>query len=429
MYRVLVVDDEEMITDSLAAMLGETTQFELDVYRAYSGTEAFRLLNEYQFDIVVSDICMPGTTGIELAKGIRQKWPLCQVIFQTGYDDFQYAKQAIQQKVAHYILKNEGDEVLLDAIGECIRSIEKDTDVRDTLLKAREETRLYKAMLRRNMVWTLLLDQGRQGYWDRAWDKVEISLDMGCPVMLLAGRVTQELTDETTLAIDMIIREKIAYAVKSEVMWGDKHVIIWALQPVEKENLQHAQAVIKGMAEGIKRSVRQTLDISVAFVFQEKQIDWEQVQRPLEKLKGIAQIRLKEDSQIAIAGIEYFEKKGGEGDENETELEKSFVSRLMAYISGHLDGDLSLCALSEKLHLNPSYLSRRFKELTGQTLTETILRLRMETACELLKNTSYRISEIAPMVGYETSANFSKVFKKTMRITPREYRDGEGTLR
>ena len=48
MYRVLVVDDEEMITDSLAGMLEETPQYELDVYKAYSGTEALRLLNEFQ---------------------------------------------------------------------------------------------------------------------------------------------------------------------------------------------------------------------------------------------------------------------------------------------------------------------------------------------------------------------------------------------
>lgn len=425
MYRVLVVDDEEMITDSLAVMLEETEEFELDVYKAYSGTEAFRLLNEYQFDIVISDICMPGTTGIELAKGIRQKWPLCRVIFQTGYDEFQYARQAIQQKVAHYILKSEGDEVLLEAIGECIRSIEKDMDVRDTLLKAREETRLYKAMLRRNLVRSLLLEQKRPDGRNWTADRLDTVLRVDRPVMLLAGKATQKLTDETALAIDMAIREKISYAVKSETVWTDEHVMIWALQPADTENLQHAQAVVKGMAEGIRRVIGQTLNVSVTFVFHEKQIPWDQALHPFEKLKAIAQTRLKAGSQIAMAGVEYFEE---EPEENDADPEKSFVSRLMMYITEHLDGDLSLCALSEKLHLNPSYLSRRFKELTGRTLTEVILKQRMETACGLLKNTSYRISEIAPMVGYETSANFSKVFKKVMKVTPREYRDGEGTL-
>ena len=73
LYRILVVDDEELITDSLAGMLAEAPQYELDVYKAYSGSEALELLNEQQFDIVVSDICMPGISGIGLAQKIREK--------------------------------------------------------------------------------------------------------------------------------------------------------------------------------------------------------------------------------------------------------------------------------------------------------------------------------------------------------------------
>ena len=114
--------------------------------------------------------------------------------------------------------------------------------------------------------------------------------------------------------------------------------------------------------------------------------------------------------------------------QNEADLEKSFINRLMTYMTEHIDGDLSLCTLSEKLHLNPSYLSRRFKELTGKNLTEAILEIRMETACHLLRTTSFRISEIAQMVGYETAANFSRVFKKSMKVTPREFRDEEGII-
>ena len=49
LYRILVVDDEELITDSLAGMLAEAPQYELDVYKAYSGSEALELLNEQQW--------------------------------------------------------------------------------------------------------------------------------------------------------------------------------------------------------------------------------------------------------------------------------------------------------------------------------------------------------------------------------------------
>ena len=413
LYRILVVDDEELITDSLAGMLAEAPQYELDVYKAYSGSEALELLNEQQFDIVVSDICMPGISGIGLAQKIREKWPLCHVIFQTGYDDFQYAQQAIRQRVTHYILKSEGDEGLLAAIGECIRRLEEDARKQADLIRVQEENRVYKAMIRRKQIQNLFrFDQEKEE---------NFSIDLKKPVFLLAGRSSEKMEEAVGLAVDEVLKEKIAYAVRSEMAWLDKNVIIWILQQEEKEDLPYAAAVVKGMAEGFCHVLRYRFGIAFSFVFQEKEIEWSQVAEELERLRQIATNRLNPDKQLVMAGVEYFE--------DAEESEKSFVNRLMNYMWENIDGDLSLCTLSDKLHLNPSYLSRRFKSLTGKNLTEAILELRVKKACELLKNTSLKISEIAPMVGYETAANFSKVFKKMMNITPREYRDGEGILK
>ncbi len=413
LYRILVVDDEELITDSLAGMLAEAPQYELDVYKAYSGSEALELLNEQQFDIVVSDICMPGISGIGLAQKIREKWPLCHVIFQTGYDDFQYAQQAIRQRVTHYILKSEGDEVLLAAIGECIRRLEEDARKQADLIRVQEENRVYKAMIRRKQIQNLFRFDQEKGE--------NFSIDLKKPVFLLAGRSSEKMEEAVGLAVDEVLKEKIAYAVRSEMAWLDKKVIIWILQQEEKEDLPYAAAVVKGMAEGFCHVLRYRFGIAFSFVFQEKEIEWSQVAGELERLRQIATNRLNPDKQLVMAGVEYFE--------DAEESEKSFVNRLMNYMWENIDGDLSLCTLSDKLHLNPSYLSRRFKSLTGKNLTEAILELRVKKACELLKNTSLKISEIAPMVGYETAANFSKVFKKMMNITPREYRDGEGILK
>ena len=413
LYRILVVDDEELITDSLAGMLAEAPQYELDVYKAYSGSEALELLNEQQFDIVVSDICMPGISGIGLAQKIREKWPLCHVIFQTGYDDFQYAQQAIRQRVTHYILKSEGDEVLLAAIGECIRRLEEDARKQADLIRVQEENRVYKAMIRRKQIQNLFrFDQEKEE---------NFSIDLKKPVFLLAGRSSEKMEEAVGLAVDEVLKEKIAYAVRSEMAWLDKKVIIWILQQEEKKDLPYAAAVVKGMAEGFCHVLRYRFGIAFSFVFQEKEIEWSQVAEKLERLRQIATNRLNPDKQLVMAGVEYLE--------DAEESEKSFVNRLMNYMWENIDGDLSLCTLSDKLHLNPSYLSRRFKSLSGKNLTEAILELRVKKACELLKNTSLKISEIAPMVGYETAANFSKVFKKMMNITPREYRDGEGILK
>ena len=271
------------------------------------------------------------------------------------------------------------------------------------LIRVQEENRVYKAMIRRKQIQNLFrFDQEKEE---------NFSIDLKKPVFLLAGRSSEKMEEAVGLAVDEVLKEKIAYAVRSEMAWLDKKVIIWILQQEEKEDLPYAAAVVKGMAEGFCHVLRYRFGIAFSFVFQEKEIEWSQ----------IATNRLNPDKQLVMAGVEYFE--------DAEESEKSFVNRLMNYMWENIDGDLSLCTLSDKLHLNPSYLSRRFKSLTGKNLTEAILELRVKKACELLKNTSLKISEIAPMVGYETAANFSKVFKKMMNITPREYRDGEGILK
>lgn len=416
MYRILVVDDEEMITDSLATMLQEKKEFELDVYKAYSGTEALEILNKYRMDVVISDICMPQMNGIDLVSKIREKWPECQVIFQSGYDDFKYAQQAIRHKVAHYILKSEGDENLLAAIEECIKTIEESNLRQVTLMKIKEENEMYKSILRYNQV--------KQGNLEQT----ELNFSNG--MMLLAGRCSKEITQTMLFEIDAALRRKIGYAVVSDLLWFDSAVVVWGLQPMDKGNLEHAQAVVKGMAEELCQAVQQRFSVAISFVLQEKMITEKEVTASVEKIKCIAQRQLQPEFGIMMAGIEYFsEKEKIEMKEDGLEDEKSFINRLMLYMSEHIDGDLSLCTLSDKLHLNASYLSRRFKELVGKNLRDVILEMRMEKACELLRDTSIPVSEISLMVGYETKANFSKVFKKVMKQTPREYRDREGIIK
>src|SRR5450756_1174096 len=102
MFRVLVVDDEAMIADGLHDELMLNAELDLDVYKAYSGRSALELLAMHRFDIVVTDIRMPGMDGMALLEKIRASWPECRVIFLTGHREFDYAYKAIQYKGLQY---------------------------------------------------------------------------------------------------------------------------------------------------------------------------------------------------------------------------------------------------------------------------------------------------------------------------------------
>jgi two-component system response regulator YesN len=78
--------------------------------------------------------------------------------------------------------------------------------------------------------------------------------------------------------------------------------------------------------------------------------------------------------------------------------------------------------VAEELSMNPAYISRLFKQMTGQTFVEYLKRIRIEKSKELLLNSSLKINEVGRRVGYEHSYYFIKVFKELMGLTPGEFK-------
>jgi two-component system response regulator YesN len=83
--------------------------------------------------------------------------------------------------------------------------------------------------------------------------------------------------------------------------------------------------------------------------------------------------------------------------------------------------DLSITKISDYIHLAPTYLCSLFKEKTGKTLNQYITETRVEKSKELLLNTKYKISDVTCMVGLRDQGYFTKVFRKTTGMTPKEY--------
>lgn len=101
--------------------------------------------------------------------------------------------------------------------------------------------------------------------------------------------------------------------------------------------------------------------------------------------------------------------------------EHGVVGRLVQYLNEHLNEDVSHNEIAAKYRIHPGYLSRLFKQEMGETLSEYLLRIRIERAAGLLKDGRYKIGDIAGMVGYSASSYFSIMFKKFTGYSPREY--------
>ena len=107
-----------------------------------------------------------------------------------------------------------------------------------------------------------------------------------------------------------------------------------------------------------------------------------------------------------------------------TEKENKIIIHIKKHILQNLKSPdkTTLVYLSEMLYFNPSYLSRLFKQVTGETLTEYIIDCRIEVSKKMLLMTDAKIADIAEEVGYSIPANFTRIFKKIVGISPHEYR-------
>lgn len=115
MIRLLLAEDQAMILGALAALLEIEDDIEI-VGRAGDGREALALALELGPDVVVTDIEMPGLTGLELAVELQRRGPRPRVIILTTFARSGYLRRALDAGAAGYLLKDAPASVLADAV-------------------------------------------------------------------------------------------------------------------------------------------------------------------------------------------------------------------------------------------------------------------------------------------------------------------------
>lgn len=105
LYKIMLVDDEEEVRTSIIKKVDwEKVGFEV-VGDAENGEEALEMAGVLEPDVVITDIKMPFMDGLTLGERLREMLPSIKIVIFSGFDDFEYAKQAIKLNVVEYVLK------------------------------------------------------------------------------------------------------------------------------------------------------------------------------------------------------------------------------------------------------------------------------------------------------------------------------------
>lgn len=143
-WKVLLADDEKTTVEILKKKIQEHYAGSIELSVANDGQEVISKMNKEIPDILITDICMPLKSGLDVVKYIRQKKWMIKILLISGYDEFEYAREAISLGVSNYILKPFLMEEIYQNIDRMIAELDNEKQFVLNMEKLKNNTQQYR---------------------------------------------------------------------------------------------------------------------------------------------------------------------------------------------------------------------------------------------------------------------------------------------
>lgn len=364
MIKVFLVEDETIIRQGIKNNIDwNSNGFEL-VGEAGDGEYAYPMILKHQPDILLTDVKMPFMDGLELSRAVKKALPRTRIIVFSGYNEFDYAKEAIKIGISDYLLKPVTSASLIESLKK----------VADQILEERENSRLLERYF-----------LNYEKYMEFP-DKTDYS---GVDRKLIKNFLKTGNAEECGIFID-----------------------------------EYFEAVGEGNYSSLL--LRQYMTMDIFYCVQEfiKSLSANEADIPadLMDLKRITKAVENVDTTMNYLK-ELFTCALNLRDKNSKDRYGLLIREAKEYIAeNYSNSDFSLNMIAGYIGVSPSYFSSIFKQGTGQSFIEYLTKVRIDRACELLKCTTLRTSEIGEQVGYNDPHYFSATFKKIMGQSPKDFK-------
>ncbi len=528
-YKVLIVDDEKWIYDLLLRIVDwESFGFQISGY-ASNGLDAYQFICTEKPDLVISDIRIPEIDGIELVKRVRKLNLPVRFILISGYQEFEYAQDALKYNVDDYLLKPiEEDEIeaILKKISNELQNEDSSRqEIQKMVLKLDDSIKQLRLRTLENLLFNdppvkINLEELNKncemnfqpGYFQVVLISLDVKMEMNDSISSLFyskiekmfrtdvipsklgyailpmkdylviiinhadtvealnycknayGKVSQLVNAYDRMTITLSIGEAVvniheiyksfSSAKKGlyfRAVHGGNRIMEGAsvrFSPVQvdailssksKAELTKAFQVFdmekaEGCMDEIFSAIADTQEISPQLVhgvltqimkLLENSLD----SLNLDDIEEFNSFSLESAFLQCISMEELFERFLDfitSAVRNISERQKSKLSkpveRAKRYIKDFYYKPLSLAEIAQNVYLSEQYLSELFKRETGKTITDFIREYKIEMAKVFMSDIRYKITDIAEKVGYNDARHFSKIFKKLVGVTPKEYR-------
>lgn len=410
LYTVVVADDEDELREAVCTMIPWQDYGFCLVGSASNGLDALQMVEKYEPDLLLTDIRMPFISGIELARQVREVRPATNIAFLSGYDDFKYAKQAIQYNIISYMLK----PLTLEGLGEELRTIRQKIDAQFAMFR-QSTPGPDRQDLRAATLMPLVLDdyaepEGEEQVeeYARQCGLLRDREDRPCYTVMVSTLLGEDGTNETSPSFAATV-DRLALKYLRAVSFFASGKVISVLLGNPSDFDEYLHILTDEIPQMALRVLGKRCRIGVSRMSKTLTALHDAYREAMEAL------RQGDRSEGGAQFISDFSPavKGG------SLLCKRALDTLDQY---YMDASLSLVSLSGMLDVSPNHLSACIKKYAGETFINILIRKRMEAAQEMVCNTTLKVQEISQRCGYTDQHYFSYCFKRYCGESPNAMR-------
>ena len=443
MYKVFLVEDESIIREGLRDNIPWEQYGFTFAGEAGDGEIALPLIRKERPDVLITDIRMPFMDGLSLCRVVKSEMPDIRIVILSGYDDFEYARNAIEVGVEKYLTKPVTRRAMTQALQELSGKLDREKQKEEYVFRRREEMHEYEQFLRRRFFEEIFAGSCTVEDIYREAGRLGLQMDGPAYCVMLVDIFSDAGGEDAKLlrCREDVCRFFLRHPQYLLTSWVNHAmlVVVRGERNIVEEYVSHARKrvaelmadygegpdyllCISRITERISHLKECYEQVRVFFTCRYMSVDEKVItEENYEDLPG------RDDREEAGTGQETdvpadrtaAEDDGDSRDAGGTDT----MQNVLAYIDEHYtDEDLSLNTIAAIASVSPGYFSSMFSQRMGMTFIEYVTGRRIERAKELLVTTGKSTSQIAALAGYRDPNYFRSVFKKQTGHTPREYR-------
>ncbi len=486
MISVVIADDEKLIRAGLKKILTDSLDIPLNIIEAKNGEEALELCKSEQPELIITDIRMPRMDGIELMKNLSALENHPSIIVLSGYDDFSYAKAAIQNGASSYILKPVDKKELLNSVKSAVSIYEKEEKKRnEEYLKAFvtgnevEDGNFLENMKFQNGFYCVSF------YGEKCFEIIEpilttfqfycIERKRNSCCFVIPNEALSFLQNDITLSPFLVGVSSLSNNISLLTQMIQQAKISMLTAFFEKSQNMISKTKQKGFF--YYSEIKQLEDFSIIeknydkFIARIEISDVEEIQKKLGELLDFSEV----EPEFCVSTLDYLYRKITvdlftrfktiiEDDMylllkqmmivnimlvnnllewesyisdfliylssilKKDKSEYPYIAQAVEYVKTHFTKNINMAIVANYVSTNYTWFSEKFKEQMGINFNDYLKKLRIEEAKRLLETGCYKVYEVSSRSGFSDVKYFMKSFRENTGMSPTEWKKKYSTV-